>query len=238
MTGVSLHLLIVQHDDDTGPGLLGDIASRKGVEATVVTASDLMPTDIGDFHGLVVLGAAASVNDSAIAAWFARELALLRDAVQRARPILGICFGAQALAVALGGSVNPAERAELGWVTVETVDPEVVSAGPWLAWHVDAITPPPGAAIIATNDFGVQAFSCGPHLGVQFHPEATMLAVAQWVDNDPDTMRASGAGRADLLSRTAEEEGSAGSLDRAERLMNHYLASVASAAVGPGTVGA
>ena len=140
----ALHLLCIQHDDDTGPGLLAEVARERGIGFDVVTPETGVPVGIVGYDGLVVLGAFPSVNDDAIAGWFESELALLRDADRRGVPVLGVCFGAQALSVALGGSVTRAERAEAGWITVDTVDPDLIAPGPWVSWHVDVITPPPG----------------------------------------------------------------------------------------------
>ena len=59
----------------------------------------------------------------------------------RGIPLLGICFGAQVLAHALGGVVSRAPAPEIGWVTV-AVDGPPVAAGPWMEWHDDVFTAP------------------------------------------------------------------------------------------------
>jgi GMP synthase-like glutamine amidotransferase len=112
--------------------------------------------------------------------WVGRELAWLRLAHQRSLPVLGICFGAQALAVALGGDVRRARHPELGWVSVQSDDRDLIGEGPWFAWHEDVIQVPDVAAEIARNDFGPQAFTFGANLGVQFHPEVTPDVTAIW----------------------------------------------------------
>ena len=98
--------------------------------------------------------------------------------------MLGICFGAQALAAALGGCVRRLERPEVGWVTVDTADAERLPAGPWMAWHEDGFTLPPLAYELASNAFGVQAFCHCRHLAVQFHPEVTPAIIADWAAHD------------------------------------------------------
>jgi GMP synthase-like glutamine amidotransferase len=125
---------------------------------------------------VVVLGSDRSVLGDE--AWIAAELAWLRDACATV-PVLGICFGAQALAVALGGAVRR-ERPEIDWLELE-VDPALgCGTGPWLCWHNDFITPPPGAQVLARSGRAVHAFRAGPHLAVQFHPEVTPGIVAAW----------------------------------------------------------
>ncbi len=55
--------------------------------------------------------------------------------------MLGICFGSQLLARALGGEAMRGRRPEIGWVSIHTDDPELIAEGPWLEWHYDTFTP-------------------------------------------------------------------------------------------------
>ena len=116
----------------------------------------------------------------------------LRTADAVALPVLGICFGAQALAAALGGCVLRNAQPEVGWVTVESNDAEHVPSGPWLAWHEDGFTLPPLAYELARNAFGVQAFCHCRHLAVQFHPEVTPAIVDAWAVNDHGDLERAG----------------------------------------------
>ena len=54
---------------------------------------------------------------------------------------------------------------------IEAVVPAEIAEGPWFELHEDHCVVPPHAQLLAANDFGVQAFALGRHLGVQFHPE-------------------------------------------------------------------
>ena len=56
--------------------------------------------------------------------------------------MLGICFGAQALCVALGGEVVPAPAIELGWTELDAAVAEGVPEGPWFEFHSDQCLPP------------------------------------------------------------------------------------------------
>jgi hypothetical protein len=85
-----------------------------------------------------------------------------------------------------------AEAPELGWTTIESDDPELVPAGPWLEWHFDRFTVPDGATAIARNDHSTQAFVHGPHLGTQFHPESTIEVVAGWARADNERLQSLG----------------------------------------------
>ncbi len=123
---------------------------------------------------------AGDLHDPAVAA----ERELLRLAVARDVPVLGLCYGGQVLAAVLGAEVGPAPVAELGWREIETDVPALVPAGPWLEWHFERFCTPPGATELARTADAPQAFRLGPHLGVQFHPEATVEIVAGWARAD------------------------------------------------------
>jgi len=95
-------------------------------------------------------------------------------------PVLGICFGGQTLARVLGARLYRLPVPEIGWAQVTSEHPGLAE-GPWLSWHRDAFELPAGAAQIAANAVCVQGFSYGPHVALQFHPEATEPIAASWL---------------------------------------------------------
>ena len=129
------------------------------------------------------------------------------------------------LSAVLGGRVERAPVPELGWREIETNDPDAVPSGPWLEWHYERFTTPPGAEEIARTADAVQAFRLGPHLGVQFHPESTVEIVAHWASMDAERLAELGMedGRA-LLSVSSEREKAA--REAAFRLFDAFLKSV------------
>ncbi len=176
--------LVLQQQRDAPPALLDDWGRERGLALDVVRA-DLEPALPAPqrFHFAVALGSDERADDLSVS-WIPRELEWLRCADQAGLPVLGICFGAQALAVALGGAVRTAPVPEIGWVTVQTDAPALVAPGPWFTWHGDLIDLPERAVEIARNAAGVQAFTTGAHLGVQFHPEVTAAVVEAWASTD------------------------------------------------------
>jgi GMP synthase-like glutamine amidotransferase len=179
-------MLVLQTQADAPPGLLADWAAKRRIALEVVRSDrDVLPRPDGP---VVALGSGATARGDG-PPWVARQIEWLR-AVEV--PVLGVCFGAQALAAALGGSVHRLDRPEIGWVTV---DSERLPAGPWFAWHEDGFTLPPGAEELASNAFGVQAFAHGHHLGVQFHPEVTPAIIAAWADDDHGDLARAGVSR-------------------------------------------
>jgi GMP synthase-like glutamine amidotransferase len=172
------------------------------------------------------LGAEGSAYDDTLP-WLAAERAALDRALAVGVPILGICFGAQHLARALGGVVAPADRAEVGWLDVETLAPELVPPGPWLQWHRDAFTLPPGAELLARSPVCAQAFRLGPHLGVQFHPEVTPAIALDWGTSYPGSVL-EGATTLDAV-RAGGEAHAAGAQVRAYALFDAFLAAARAA---------
>jgi GMP synthase-like glutamine amidotransferase len=165
---MKLQALVLQHQHNAPPALLADWAAQREFELVVVRADRERELPEPDGFGFAVtLGSDHSAGDDR-PPWVERELAWLRCAHRQPLPVLGICFGAQALAVATGGAVRRADQPEFGWVAVQTDAPDLVAEGPWFAWHQDVIQLPAVATEIARNDFGTQAFTVGCNLGVQF----------------------------------------------------------------------
>jgi GMP synthase-like glutamine amidotransferase len=179
-------VLIRQHGLTGPPALLGDWLRDRAIPAVIHPAYLGIPApDPRQFAFVASLGSANSPNQTDKPA-VVDELRLLERAVAADVPVLGLCFGGQALAAVLGGTVEAAPEPELGWHELETHDPEQVPAGPWLQWHYDRFTVPAGAEELARTPVGSQAFRHGRHLGVQFHPESTIEQVSVWARKDAE----------------------------------------------------
>jgi GMP synthase-like glutamine amidotransferase len=177
-------VLIRQHVESAPPGLLADWLDARGLRSEVDRSWLGAPLpDPGDYAFVVSLGHDLGAGDTHAPA-VAAERELLALAVARDVPVLGLCYGGQVLAAVLGAEVGRAPVPELGWREIETDDPAVVPAGPWLEWHYERFCTPPGATELARTVDAPQAFRLGPHLGVQFHPEATVGIVAAWAKAD------------------------------------------------------
>lgn len=218
-----MHVTVVRHHAEDSPGFIGAAFEARGARITTHLFPDEGPLPAaGDADHVVVLGAVPSVYDDGPAhGWIAEELAWLRRADEAGVPVFGICFGAQALCAALGGRVTAAARKEVGWTVIDSYDPDLIPVGPWLEFHGDTCLPSPQAKILARNEFGVQAFTIGRHLAVQFHPEVDGPQLRKWLDagagerarqagQDPDAFltetvmqEPAAAARADLLVAAA-----------------------------------
>ncbi|MET8996022.1 type 1 glutamine amidotransferase [Amycolatopsis sp. NPDC004169] len=195
-------VLVLQHQEDAGPGNLGTWLNDHGVGWELVDVSaGLLPTPRRR-RALVVLGSREAAYDETIG-WLAGEREFVRASMALGTPVFGICFGAQLLAQVLGGEVRRAAAIERGWTAVGS--PEADLDGTWFEWHGDEITAPPTATVLAAGSC-VQAFRSGPHLGVQFHPEVTQEQLERWMDSDRrlKLLAEAGGERATLLADTAK----------------------------------
>lgn len=133
-----------------------------------------------------MLGSAHSATQTR-PAWIPQVRGLISRAVERDVPVFGICFGAQALALSLGGQVAKMPVAEIAWREVDS-DGQIVPSGPWIVWHYDAFTVPPSAVELASTEFGPLAFRQGRHLGVQFHAETKLEYFERWIEEQREDL--------------------------------------------------
>jgi GMP synthase-like glutamine amidotransferase len=204
--------LVLHNDAKAPPALIEEWLRARGTAAETVRVWEHgVPADPREFGWIVALGSFASVTDNE-PSWIGAEVEFLRHAVGAEVPVLGVCFGGQALSVALGGSISPAAPVSLGWLAVETELPAVVPPGPWFHFNNECFSVPAGATAIARSPCGPGAFALGPHLGVQFHPEITPAIVDEWVRDDarlaelgidPETIRARAKGEAPAAAERA-----------------------------------
>ncbi|MFB6296146.1 MAG: type 1 glutamine amidotransferase [Halobacteriales archaeon] len=180
-----LALLNASYGEYTGPNF------RRELDADLVefeaNEGDLPGTF--DFDGFVVTGSRASVywEDS----WIADLIDWTREAIDRGLPCLGVCYGHQVVAEALGGTVEHMGEYEIGYREVERVGDSRLLAGvddsfTVFTTHQDAVTElPPGAEPIAENEYGNHGFRTDGVFTVQFHPEYD-LETAEAVAGDKD----------------------------------------------------
>jgi GMP synthase-like glutamine amidotransferase len=144
------------------------------------------------------------------------EAALLRDAVARDLPVLGVCLGAQLLAHALGGTVTRRPRRLVAWTPLEPLpaaagDPllgALPAGGMALNWNEDGFEPPPGAVELLRriDGAGAQAFRHGRAWGIQFHPEVDTATLDAWYAGWPAAVAAAGTTEDDARAADARHE--------------------------------
>ncbi len=182
--------LVVQHVAPEPAFAIADALLEAGVEIDTcqVFAGDRMPKDSSGFDGLVIMGGPMSAASDQGFPTRSDEIALITDALRREIPVLGVCLGAQLLAVAGGGSVFPGPSGpEVGWgpvaLAAECADDRLFAGLPEtltvMHWHGDTFDLPDGAVRLFDNsNYPNQGFRLGPTAwGMQFHLEVTPAAV-------------------------------------------------------------
>ncbi len=211
--------VVVQHVPHEGPGWLDEVLAGAGIAVDVRRMYDgaELPSLAG-VDALVVLGGPMGANDDERVSWLTATKHLLAAAVAAELPTLGICLGAQLLAVACGGVVAKGLAGpELGLGTVQLCnetahDPLFHGVGAevrTVQWHWDHIEElPPGAVLVAASTaYRHQAFRLGDRAwGLQFHPEVTLPLVAQWAQDDATGVREAGFDPATLVGAVADAE--------------------------------
>ena len=191
--------MVVEHEEDCPPALMGEWLVAAGCELVVCQAwaGDDVP-ELGAGDGWLVLGGSMGAHDEAHHPWLAVVKQRIREAADDGTPLLGICLGHQLAADALGGQVEVNERGQqlgllqVGWEAEAHLDPLMASvATPRRAshWNHDVVTRlPEGGRLLATAPGGeVQAARHAPTVwGVQWHPELDARVARQWVESEHD----------------------------------------------------
>jgi GMP synthase (glutamine-hydrolysing) len=185
---------VFQHVACEDLGTYAEVLAGRGFSAGYIRlfAGDRVPDDWDTAAALIVLGGPMSANDEARYPYLAAEKAILRGAVERDTPVLGVCLGAQLLAAAAGSHVFPGMRPEIGWAPVSlTLDGRqdaMLSALAQVAvvfhWHGETFDLPHGAVRLAFSALTMnQAFRLGRSAyGLQFHLEVDSSMIEAWID--------------------------------------------------------
>lgn len=131
--------------------------------------------------------------------WVGKLDAFLKEALNAGKPILGVCYGHQALNRVLGGStlLRKGPKGEFGWTEIELIERSPLFNGlPDKFWsfssHYEEISSlPKGMRHLArSSDCEIQACRLGelPVYGIQFHPEKDLksayASISAWKKDD------------------------------------------------------
>lgn len=177
-------------------GLLEPLLTDRGftVEYRDAGIDHLNTEDVHDADLLIILGAPVSVNDTQNYPFLFEEVEIIKARLEAQKPVLGICLGAQQIAVAAGAEVRSMGLMEIGYTPVELTEAGANSVlaplgtTPVLHWHSEEFSIPTGSATLAsTPDFDNQAFTLTGRegtpfaLALQFHLEVDPRRIEQWL---------------------------------------------------------
>lgn len=186
-------LLVFQHVASEPAGTLDSFLRGSGFRIRYINFERTPDSDPDPrrYDGLVVLGGPMNVDQSDAFPHLRTEIEVVREALAREMPILGICLGAQLLAAALGAEVHPAPVREIGWYPLQPSPSaesdallrHVTHGQHVFQWHSYTFAVPPDAVHLAsTATCANQAFRHGSNAyGLQFHPEVDRDLIARWL---------------------------------------------------------
>lgn len=181
-----MRIHVVADATDRDGGYVIDRLVDHGGEVVELDRDDLTPyDDLGGSELIVLLGSEKAAHEDKWQTSVTAEIRFVRSALQAGTPVMGICYGAQVMARAFGGTSWRADQPELGWARVDTTDPVLCPEGPWGQMHRDVFAPGPTSRVIGTSWRGPQSFvddSFGARaIAWQFHPEVTPRTYERWV---------------------------------------------------------
>lgn len=194
-----MNIHILQHVPFEGPGSIETWAIANGhtLTTTRLYAADHLPA-LDRFDMLVIMGGPMSVHDEYDYPWLKAEKWFIRQVIDGGKPIIGICLGAQLLAIVLGAEVMPGKEKEIGWFPI-TLD-EAFSDSDFgqhfprqtdvFHWHGETFTLPDGAVRIASSEACQnQGFIYNDNvIALQFHLETTHISAESIIENSRDEL--------------------------------------------------
>ena len=180
-----MRALLLANSGDADAGFVGQ--RFEDYDFSFTTVHREYPHEWPSLDGIdlvVYLGSNWSVYWDNVAKNVAAESEVIREGHRRGIPQFGICFGAQIMSHALGGSAERAKKSEVGWHEVIATPTYGVLAGSWMQWHYDTFSAPPGAQVLALSDADPQAMQMGRTFATQFHPEANEAIISRWMSGE------------------------------------------------------
>jgi len=182
-----LPVLVVLHQETSSPGRVGNVLRELGYPLDIRRPrfGDPLPESLDEHAGVVIFGGPMSANDPDD--YVRREIDWIAVPLREQRPFMGICLGAQMLAMQLGAKVapHPQGRAQIGYYPIRPTPSGFVLCPHWPShvyhWHREGFELAAGAELLAEgSDFPVEAFQFRHAFGFQFHPDVTYAMMCRW----------------------------------------------------------
>lgn len=207
--------LIIRHVPYEGVAGYRDPIEAAGYEVGRIDVTDpaFASLDLREPDLLIMMGGPMGVYERADYPWIACQLRRLALRLEADRPTLGVCFGAQMMAAALGADVYAGPHKEVGFAPVAVHDHAKdsplrhIEDVPVLHWHSDTFTHPPGVEMLAASPlYEHQAFRRGNRLlALQFHAEMGQdPRFEAWIAQGPGCIAGAGTSAEALRADHAE----------------------------------
>lgn len=199
MVGMSgLRILVIEHEDGTGPGRFGDWLSEAGAEVVLLRPylGEFIPNELSEYSALIILGGSAGPLEDTENPWFPQVRNLLQRSAAGEFPSFNICLGGEMLAAATSARILRRTSPQIGIYQLHTtsagaLDP--VFAGltgesiPAVLFHQEEMELPDGGELLLTgSDAPVQGYRVGEFAwGTLFHPETDAAQMHRWLGSDP-----------------------------------------------------
>jgi len=225
--------LIIRHVPYEGVAGYREPIEAAGYDVDRIDVSDpaFSALDLREPDLLIMMGGPMGVYEQDRHPWISCQLRRLRQRLEADRPTLGVCFGAQMIAAALGAPVYPGPVKEVGFHPV-TIHANALAGPlrhlfevPVLHWHGDTFVLPEGAELLASSHlYDHQAFRRGPNLlALQFHAEmGEDERFNAWIEEWPESVIEAGGTEADL--RDAHDRLGPHAVAAGRRMITQWLA--------------
>ena len=187
-----MKVLVLRHVPHEHLGIIEEVLREKGIDFDYKDLyEDSSDVSLEDYSGLIILGGPMNVYETEKYPYLLIEEVIIKDAILKDIPVLGICLGAQLIAKALGAKIYPNKVKEIGWYLLEITDEGVFE--PLISnfdlneivfqWHGDTFDIPQGAVKLFSSPLCQnQAFRFGDKVyALQFHLEVTQPMVEEWL---------------------------------------------------------
>jgi GMP synthase-like glutamine amidotransferase len=190
-----MKICVLQHAVSEGPGEIATWAELRGHEVSVyqLYRGEHLPR-FDSFDMLVVMGGEMNIYQYRFWPWLKPEREFIKATLDKGKPVVGICLGAQFIADALGARAVQNAEVELGWWpvtwtnTARAVFPELPASSTVLHWHGDTFELPAGAIRLGLSEgCPQQGFVIKDKcLALQFHLEVNPDIVADFVKSQDE----------------------------------------------------
>ena len=224
--------LIIRHVPYEGVAGFRVPIEAAGYDVDRIDVSDerFSSLDLAEPDLLIMMGGPMGVYERDLYPWIPCQLRRLARRLDANRPTLGVCFGAQMMAAALGGEVFAGPACEVGFhpVTLHARALEGplrhVAEVPVLHWHGDTFTLPEDVELLASSHvYDHQAFRRGNNiLALQFHAEMGLdPRFDAWIEGGQEAMALAGTTEARL--RADHDLHGPGAVAAGQRMIAEWL---------------